>query len=109
VAATIVEPGAVFADVAISPNGAFVYATSYFEDRIYVINTAINSLATIITAPFPYGIAITPDGASAYVGDFSSANVSVVDLATNTLTTAVGPMAEFAIDLAMKRSAGHLS
>ena len=78
--------------VAITPDGARSYVTSFTNPgTVSVIDTATNTvLESIPVSPKPEGVAITPDGTRAYVpGEgfipFPGTLVSVVDTATNTV------------------------
>ncbi|HEV2989164.1 MAG TPA: YncE family protein [Candidatus Angelobacter sp.] len=79
--------------LAITPNGAFVYATRENPNgagplnQVQVISTATN---TVVGLPIPVGNsptvpAITPDGAFVYVPNFFDSTVSVIAAATNTV------------------------
>ncbi len=76
-------------DIAITPNGAFLYLTEGGHPNygVYIIDTASRSVVGLIPLFAPRGIAITPNGAFAYVAHDED-KVSVIDLATNTI---VGP------------------
>ena len=92
--------GAGPADLAVTPNGRFVYVTNHFSaipiqgnpvSTVSVIDTAIDAVvATISLADVtePLGIAITPDGTRAYVAELEG-GVAVIDTATNTVVTGV--------------------
>jgi DNA-binding beta-propeller fold protein YncE len=90
-------PGAIVASIAvgapptylaISPDGANVYAAS--DGLLSVIRTADNSvIATLPINPSPTGLAVSPDGAHAYVTNLFSVTLSVLDTASNTLGPAV--------------------
>jgi len=58
--------------VAVTPDGAFVYATSFNTDTVSVIATANNTITATIAVDAPAGVAMTPDGAFAYVAPFSA-------------------------------------
>lgn len=66
------------------------FASSFFSNKVAVIDTATNNVVNTVTTvePAPFGIAITPDGAFVYVAHLNS-NVSVIDAATNTVTTTI--------------------
>ena len=67
----------------------FAYVADQFNDNVWVIDLADNTVVTKITVGAqPVGMAITPDGARAYVVNEFSTNVSVINLANNTL---IGP------------------
>ena len=68
--------------------------TNSFGNSVTVIDTATNTVATIIpVGAFPVDIDITPNGAFAYVANIGSNTVSVIDTTTNTViaTVAAGP------------------
>jgi YVTN family beta-propeller protein len=93
-------------DVAITPNGAWGYATNAGAfpipgTTVYVINTATNTVSTTIpVGSGPHGVAITPSGAFAYVTNYLSNAVSVINTATNTVTATV-PVGNYAADVAI--------
>lgn len=86
-------PGAVVASVAVgapptflalSPDGANLYAASNGELR--VIRTADHSVAaTLRINPNPNGMAVSPDGAQVYITNLFSVALTTLDTATNTL------------------------
>ncbi|MBI1817470.1 MAG: YncE family protein [Deltaproteobacteria bacterium] len=103
-AATIggVGPG----EIALSPDGAFAYATSIVgyscafssgcSASLSIISTATNTVRATVTLPapdFPAGIAVTPDGRSVYVTltwpDVGTDRVAVIDAATATLAATI--------------------
>jgi YVTN family beta-propeller protein len=73
----------------VSPDGTKLYATNNSTTgKVYVINTATNSVATTINVGTkPYGIAIKPDGSKVYVANQNDATVSVINTADNTVAT----------------------
>jgi YVTN family beta-propeller protein len=76
--------------VAITPNGAFVYATNSCDSTVSVINTATNSVvATVAVGSQPQNMAITPDGLFAYTSNVLTNNLSVINTATNTVVDTV--------------------
>ena len=92
-------------EIAVSPNGAFLYVTcSVFGTgpKLAVIETATNTIVTFVPLPpnFSPGVAVTPDGAFVYVtnngggvccgGPPLPSSVSVIDTATNTEVARVG-------------------
>ncbi len=85
-------------DIAIHPNGSFVYiatdgATENTPGRVSVISTDTNAVATTIpVGNSPFSIAVHPGGTRAYVANSNSGSISSVDLVTNSLfaTIAVG-------------------
>lgn len=74
-------------DVAVTPDGAFLYVTTPTFDAVSVIDTGSLAVDDIIpVGRRPSGIAISPNGLVAYVTNADSAAVSVIDTATNTVT-----------------------
>jgi YVTN family beta-propeller protein len=74
--------------VAISPDGAYVYATNYASaGAVDIWNAATNTLVSTISvgAQYPQFIAINPMGTRAYVSLHFDNAVAVVDLNTNTV------------------------
>jgi YVTN family beta-propeller protein len=64
--------------------------SSFFSNKVAVIDAVENTVVTTITTEqsAPFGVAIAPDGASAYVSHLGSV-VSVIDIATNTVAATV--------------------
>jgi YVTN family beta-propeller protein len=82
------------AGVAVTPDGAFAYATSLTTNVapgfVSVIETASNSvIASIPVGVTPFAVAITPDGSFAYVTNRNSNTVSVIATASNTVVATV--------------------
>jgi YVTN family beta-propeller protein len=71
------------AEIAITPNGAFAYATYPGIATLFVIDTAARQVrATIPVGTEARGVAFTPNGASAYVLANGFGGVWVIDTAT---------------------------
>lgn len=74
--------------LAISSDGAHLYATDSCC-RVFVVDTATNTVSSTIQVPSgPGPIAVTPDGSQVYVnvaGNSFGSNVSVIDTASNTV------------------------
>ncbi|MBU6159395.1 MAG: beta-propeller fold lactonase family protein [Bacteroidetes bacterium] len=71
----------------------YAYIANYGSDNISVINTASNSVISIVPVGVdPFGVAASPDGTKVYVVNSGSNNVSVINTATNAVaaTVAVG-------------------
>jgi len=87
-AATVASP----INLALTPDGAFLYATSGSSGAVSVTDTETNSLVATISIPTQriLSIAITPDGRLAYATDCcSDNNVTVIDTRTNTVVTQI--------------------
>ena len=76
--------------VAVAPDGAKVYVTSFNSPgKVYVINTLSNTVLPNPPSPpitvgnDPLGIAVTPDGKKLYVANRASSTVSVIDITNN--------------------------
>jgi len=77
-------------DLAITPDGQFLYAPVSGFDQIHVIEVATLSVVeTIPTGDGPRGIVITPDGNFAYVSHRNENTVQVLDLSTNTFVQTI--------------------
>jgi YVTN family beta-propeller protein len=79
--------------VAVSPNGAFVYAASE-SGVVNVIDTATNTAtATIQLGYLADFVAFSPDGSRAYVTNLSANSVGVIDTSSNSVigNITVGP------------------
>ena len=58
-----IATGSLTGDIALAPDGAFLYATSFGDKRLLVIDTTARSVVTIVPIPAgPRGIAASPDG-----------------------------------------------
>jgi YVTN family beta-propeller protein len=70
--------------LAISPDGAHLYATDPTSGTVSVIATATSAVtATVLAGPDPLGVAVSPDGRTAYVAEDSDpGHVAVIDTAT---------------------------
>lgn len=85
--------------VAVTPDGTEVYVTNSGSCTVSVIDTATNSLISIIDVKgYPYGVAVNPTGEVVYVtsdyrnedADYSIHGiVSVIDTATKTVTATI--------------------
>ncbi len=72
--------------VTYSPDGHFVYASTY--DGVAKINTATNTVVGTVTinpTSAVFDIAVTANGATAYAGDYENDAVAVIDTATMTV------------------------
>lgn len=76
--------------LAISDDGATLYAASANSDTVRLIDTATNTITTTIAAgDGAYGIALTPDGTRAYVTNSNADTVSVIDRSTNAVVSTI--------------------
>ena len=73
------------AGIAVSPSGAFVYASVLNENKLAVMNTATNAVSLITVGIAPFGVAVDPMGTRVYVGNISSRTATVLDATTNTV------------------------
>jgi YVTN family beta-propeller protein len=91
--------------VAVSADGATLYATNYFSNTVSIVDistleTAMNRgevsgdaavANTVRVAEGPYGIALSPDGQRLYAAHFGSAHVvSVIDVDSRTVIDTIG-------------------
>jgi DNA-binding beta-propeller fold protein YncE len=82
--------------LALSPDGATIYAPAFGAPKWYVIDAASGSLlATIATIGWPRQAIFAPDGSHAYLSAWESPVLSVVDTRTRTLVREVGPFSSF--------------
>jgi YVTN family beta-propeller protein len=89
-----------FTQIAVTPNGKYVYVTSQASNNVTAIDTASNAVVkTVAVGTTPSGVAITPDGAHVYVSNQASNNLSVIDTASNTVTATVPVSAPGAISI----------
>jgi eukaryotic-like serine/threonine-protein kinase len=101
-AVSVVDPttGAVTAEIpvrhgvsglAISPDGAYLYATDPTSGAVAIIATAANAVvATVSAGPSPLGVAVSPDGRTVYVAeDTDPGTVAVIDTATPSVTRTI--------------------
>ena len=74
--------------LAISPDGAHLYATDGASDTVSVIDAAANAVtATIPVGPNPLGVAVSPDGHTVYVAEDSDpGTLTVIDTGTAAVT-----------------------
>lgn len=75
-------------DLAITPNGQYVYVTNIADNTVSVVSTATNKVVqTISDSSFnqPYTVSINPAGTKAYVTNSAptATTVSVISIATN--------------------------
>src|SRR5260221_12501797 len=81
------------AQVAYSPDESQVWATAFFDDSVYVIDTLTNTLSTRVTGLFnAWGIAFSPNGTRAYVtgATDSAGTLYVIDTAAYKVIATVG-------------------
>jgi len=82
--------------LAVSPDGATLYATETTPSDVAVIDTATNSITTRITVPDSHGPhsgglfpAVSPDGTRLYVGNGGFGDIYIIDTASNTLVDTI--------------------
>jgi YVTN family beta-propeller protein len=70
-------------NVAIHPNGRYVYVSNTAENTVTVLRVKRNGgtqlFRTIVVGTDPYGMALTPNGEKLYVANARSNNVSVIE------------------------------
>ena len=82
--------------LALSPDGATIYAPAFGAPKWYIIDAASGSLlATITTMGWPRQAIFAPDGSHVYLSAWESPVLSVVDTKTRTLVREVGPFTSF--------------
>lgn len=76
--------------LAITPDGAFLYAVSTSADAVLVASAASNTQIDTIAVPnSPTSIAITPSGQYAYVPQLDTDTVAVLRLSDNTVISTI--------------------
>jgi YVTN family beta-propeller protein len=77
-------------NIAATPDGTRVYATSPLDNAVYVVNTVSNAVIGNVPVSVPAAIGITPDGTRAYVTSrVYSGVVSVIDTFSNTVVATI--------------------
>ena len=91
--------------VAVSADGATLYATNYFSNTVSIIDISTLDAAisggevigdaavthTVRVAEGPYGVALSPDGHRLYVAHFGSKHVvSVIDIDSGAVIDTIG-------------------
>jgi YVTN family beta-propeller protein len=72
--------------IAVNPSGTSVYVANSGSDSVSVIDTASNTVTSIVSVgKTPYGVAVNPTGSRVYVTNYQGNNVSVIDAVTNKL------------------------
>lgn len=76
--------------IEVSPDGFKVYAADLNQHKVFVINTATNTVLTSVTTgsgtgSYPLGVAVSPDGSKVYASNLSINSVAVINAVTNTL------------------------
>jgi len=93
VGSTIITVGGTPCDLAVTPDGRYVYVPT--GKAVAVIDTTTNKLLTSINTGRSQGVAVTPDGEYVYVTNNipidmeSGGSVSVISVVTNTVTSTV--------------------
>ncbi|MBV8211629.1 MAG: YncE family protein [Verrucomicrobia bacterium] len=80
-------------EVAVTPNGKFLYVSNFNSNHnintVSAIPTGNIAFTTVISGPGlngPFGIAVTPDGTQVYVANNLSNTVSVIETSNNQLS-----------------------
>lgn len=82
--------------LALSPDGATIYAPAFGAPKWYVIDAATGSrLATIDTIGWPRQAIFAPDGSHVFLSAWESPVLSVVDTKTRAVVREVGPFTNF--------------
>ena len=82
------EYGDLYNQLAISPDGCYVYVTNQQLNTITVVSTVTKTVIKTFTYPNqnePYGVAVSPDGrtvyvANSYVGASGTGTLSVISI-----------------------------
>ena len=92
--------------LALSPDGATIYAPAFGAPKWYVIDAASGALLeTIATIGWPRQAMFSPDGSRVYLGAWESAVLSVVDVKTRKPIREVGPFTNYLCPFAINGKA----
>ena len=73
--------------IAVTPDGATVFADNGFDNQVFEIDVAQNQLVkTITVGAYPGILAITPDGSQVWAGDYYAKHVSIIDVQSGSVT-----------------------
>ena len=73
-------------DIAVAPNGTYLYAASWFGNVVYKIATAVLGVDMNFAANQPVNVAVSPDSASVYVTLNAPAYFITLDVASSAST-----------------------
>ena len=95
--------------LALSPDGATIYAPAYGAPKWYVIDAASGALqATIDTMGWPRQAMFSPDGAHVFLSAWESSVLSVVDTKTRKLTREIGPFTNYLCPFTINNKASQI-
>jgi YVTN family beta-propeller protein len=87
---TTISTGSATNDLAVSPNGALIYAVLTGANSISVISTSTDTVTgTIAVGSGPDAVAFNPAGTQAYVTNNVSNTLSVINTATSAVTSTI--------------------
>jgi YVTN family beta-propeller protein len=86
--AKTISVGTAPTDVAMSPNGSYIYVANSGSNSVSVIQTSDNTVTATIAVNGPEKLVVSPDGAYVYVTTFSNsqAAVSIIQTSDNTVS-----------------------
>ena len=79
-------------DLVLTPDGSKAYGCSAFDNSVYVIDTAEETVVSkILVGNSPFRAAVSPDGTKVYVSNVGPGadSVSVIDTATNSVVSTI--------------------
>ena len=95
--------------LALSPDGATIYAPAFGAPKWYVIDAATGSLlATIDTMGWPRQAIFAPDGSLVFLSAWESPVLSVVDTKTRKIVREVGPFTNFVCPFTINAKASQV-
>ena len=83
----MMSSGAQLKEMAISPNGHYLFVVSYSENKLYRFDTITHDVQSVTTGTHPMGVDVSPDGTKVAVSNQGSDTVSLVDSGTLAVTT----------------------
>jgi len=94
-----IDVGVLPGDIAVTPDGKYLYIANYESDTVSVIDTSLKTVSSTIALPSvlgPTNIVITADGTTAFV--LAGSGIFVISTATNQIVNTIPDPASTAPD-----------